>query len=497
MPSWNPTKQRASQVVNILWVLKVKYIDGVFDKFKARAVFDGRDQKAKNPLLETFSPACRSTTHKLITAEACRQGLRLLTWDVEAAYLKGVFTEGSPPLYGRPPPGYRSFVNGVALIWVLNTPLYGEADAGRIWYKTLVKFLLEERGFTQSKYDPCLFWKFISDGSRIYYVIYVDDGFSADNGSKAADAELEEINKRFKIDIKPASFFLGNNVTCHSRTKVTLSSRAYIERIAARYLPNPVESYPRFNVPSDKTLVASYEQALEARRNNATIDLKLRESYASKVGALIYVVPVCRVDCAYTIGMLARCLTFPTEDMDKAADRCLVFLAQHPHVGITYDANTAQPELHTYSDSNWSIGHSTSGWCILYCGAVIGYGSKRQQSIALSSTEAEIMAASMAATEILYFRGLLFELGHELGPTVLLVDNQGAVELSRDMKSCQRSRHIERRYLRVRELVASDEIIVKFVTTASNAADLLTKPLELTDFTRHSNALMGDLPDSI
>ena len=44
LPSWNPTKQRASQVVNILWVLKVKYIDGVFDKFKARAVFDGRDQ---------------------------------------------------------------------------------------------------------------------------------------------------------------------------------------------------------------------------------------------------------------------------------------------------------------------------------------------------------------------------------------------------------------------------------------------------------------------
>ena len=497
LPSWDPAKKRATQVVNILWVLRVKYIDGAFDKFKARAVFDGRDQKAKNPLLETFSPACRSTTHKLLTAEACRLGLRLLTWDVEAAYLKGVFTDGSDPLYGRPPPGYRSYVNGIAMIWMLNTPLYGEADAGRIWYKTLVKFLLEERGFTQSKYDPCLFWKTFVDKSRIYYVIYVDDGFSADNGSKEADAELEAINARFKIEIKPASFFLGNNVTCHSRTCVTLSSRAYIERIALRYLPDPIESYPTFKVPSDRELVVSYELALEARRNNSPVDVQLRETYASKVGALIYVVPVCRVDCALTIGILARCLTFSTEAMDRAADGCLVFLAQHPDTGITYNGNAERPELHAYSDSNWTIGHSTSGWGILYCGAVIGYGSKRQQSIALSSTEAEIMAASMAATEILYFRGLLFELGHELDPTVLYVDNQGAVELSRDMKSCQRSRHIERRYLRIRELVATGDIVVKFIATFSNSSDILTKPLEFADFTRHSHALMGDPPNSI
>ena len=72
----------------------------------------------------------------------------------------------------------------------------------------------------------------------------------------------------------------------------------------------------------------------------------------------------------------------------------------------------------------------------------------------LSSTEAEIMAASQAALEMLYFRGLLREMGVDMSqPTMLYVDNQGAVELSKDLKSCQRSRHIERRYLKVRELV--------------------------------------------
>ena len=177
--------------------------------------------------------------------------------------------------------------------------------------------------------------------------------------------------------------------------------------------------------------------------------------------------------------------------MNAAANRCLAFLAQHPDEGITYDAKSARPELHAYSDSNWTTGHSTSGWAVLFRGAAIGYGSKRQQSIALSSTEAEIMAASLAATEIMYFRGILTELGYNLEPTVLYVDNQGAVELSRDMKSCQRSRHIERRYLKVRELVAQGEVAVKFVASASNHSDVLTKPLDLDPFLLHSHALMG------
>ena len=491
LPSWNAAKGRADEVVNVLWVLKKKYNDGVFDKYKARAVFDGRDQKAKNPGLETFSPACRSTTHKLIAAEACRLGHRQRTWDVEAAYLKGVFPSGSKPLLARPPPGYRTYINGVAVIWVLNTPLYGEADAGRIWYKTFVAFLINERGFTQSRYDPCYFWKVLPDGSRMNCVIYVDDGYSTDNGSEYADKELEAINERFKIVIKDASFFLGNNILCHSRNKISLSSRAYIERIASKYLLKKLDEYPIFDVPCDKSIVQHYEDALSRRRSGSMADKVFQAAYASKVGALIYVVPVCRVDCAFTIGMLARCLTFPTPDMDAAADRCLVYLAQHPDQGVTFDASAPRPELHAFSDSNWSIGHSTSGWAILYCGAVIGYGSKRQQSIALSSTEAEIMAASMAATEILYFRGLLAELGHELDPTVLYVDNQGAVELSRDMKSCQRSRHIERRYLKVRELVASGEVVVKHVDTASNPADVLTKPLDLSSFSRHVSSLTG------
>ena len=72
---------------------------------------------------------------------------------------------------------------------------------------------------------------------------------------------------------------------------------------------------------------------------------------------------------------------------------------------------------------------------VMYGGAAVGYGSKRQQRQhrpVVYGTEAEIMAASLAAAEVMYFRGLLREMGRDLPPTKLYVDNQGAIELSKD-----------------------------------------------------------------
>ena len=95
----------------------------------------------------------------------------------------------------------------------------------------------------------------------------------------------------------------------------------------------------------------------------------------------------------------------------------------------------------------------------------------------MSSTEAEIIAASTCALEVMFVRTLLREMGLEQGSTLLEVDNTGAVELSRDRRSCHRSRHVDRRYFKVRELASTGAITVKHVATTDNAADLLTKPL--------------------
>ena len=102
------------------------------------------------------------------------------------------------------------------------------------------------------------------------------------------------------------------------------------------------------------------------------------------------------------------------------------------------------------------------------------------------------MAASLAAAEIIFLRGLLREMGVDLTePTTLFVDNQGAEALAKDRRSCQRSRHIERRYLKVREWVHHGEIRVVYVSTDQNPADLLTKSLERGPFDRHVSTLSG------
>ena len=79
-------------------------------------------------------------------------------------------------------------------------------------------------------------------------------------------------------------------------------------------------------------------------------------------------------------------------------------------------------------------------------------------------------------------------------PTVLYVDNAGAVELSKDLKSCKRSRHIERRFLKVRELVAQGHIVVKYCPTEENHADVLTKGHSADVHRKHATSLMNPAP---
>jgi len=229
---------------------------------------------------------------------------------------------------------------------------------------------------------------------------------------------------------------------------------------------------------------ASGEHAIEGREGHAamwTLPSMARLVTAMgalfHVGALIYGVPCGRIDVAFVVGILARCLTFPVKALTAYAERTLVYLGQHASDGLTYDGTvTGADVLVGYSDSNWSVAHSTSGYTIELANASVCYSSKRQHCIALSSTEAEIIAASAAACEIVYLRGLLAEMGvPQTAPTVLYVDNQGAVELSKDAKTCHRSRHVLRRFFKVRELVHSGEVVVKWVDTNANKADLLTK----------------------
>lgn len=140
-------------------------------------------------------------------------------------------------------------------------------------------------------------------------------------------------------------------------------------------------------------------------------------------------------------------------------------------------------DFHGYSDSDWSgdsnTSRSTSGFVFISNRGAIGWASKRQTMVALSTTEAEYIGLSNAGQHLAWLRTFFDEIGHtQKGPTELACDNQAAIILSRDAQFRARTKHIQRKYHYVcNDLVAKGQAVVRFVPTDDMVADIFTKAL--------------------
>jgi hypothetical protein len=126
---------------------------------------------------------------------------------------------------------------------------------------------------------------------------------------------------------------------------------------------------------------------------------------------------------------------------------------------------------------------STSGYAFFLNGAPISSASRKQQTVALSTAEAEYVALAAATQEALWLRALLEELGlHQEQPTLLLQDNQSAIAIAKNPEFHARTKHIDIRHHFVRDAVEDKMIHLKFCPTEEMVADALTKPLPKTSF---------------
>ena len=126
---------------------------------------------------------------------------------------------------------------------------------------------------------------------------------------------------------------------------------------------------------------------------------------------------------------------------------------------------------------------SVTGFLFFLGCCLICWQSKQQVSVALSSMEAEYMAACAASQEAIWLRRLLREFGSLFTrPFTLLEDNAACISLSKNPGDFPKSKHIDVRYHFVREHVASGEIILRKVGTKDNLADVFTKPLDRVQF---------------
>lgn len=147
-----------------------------------------------------------------------------------------------------------------------------------------------------------------------------------------------------------------------------------------------------------------------------------------------------------------------------------------------------------FSDSDWGGNlddrRSTTGYCFIFNNAAVCWKSKKQQTVALSSTEAEYMAISAAVQEGLWLKAFLKEI-NEYNQEELIIneDNQGCIAITKNPENHQRTKHIDIKYHFIREKVENKEILVKYCPTEYNCADILTKSINFTQFQKFTKAL--------
>lgn len=215
--------------------------------------------------------------------------------------------------------------------------------------------------------------------------------------------------------------------------------------------------------------------------------------FKSMVGGLRYLVHT-RPDIAYSVGIISRFMERPTVLHQNAAKRILRYVQGTLQFGLVYTKDSGNHVLTGYADNDlagsWDDRKSTGGMCFYLNDSLITWVSQKQRCVALSSCEAEFMAATAAACQAIWIRNVLNQItDEEIGPVVLFVDNKSAIDLAKNPVFHGRRKHINIRYHFIRECVDRGEIILKHISGEFQRADILTKAMTTLKFEKMRSLL--------
>ena len=457
------SRSSAQNLVGCKWVFRIKRNpDGSIDRYKARLVAKGFHQRPGWDYTETFSPVVKPVTIRIVLTLAIRHGWSIRQLDVNNAFLQGTLKE---EVFMIQPPGFvdKNFPDHVCR---LKKALYGLKQAPRAWYTELRVFLIS-LGFVNSTADASLFI-YQQPGVTLYLLVYVDDIIVTGSSCTELSKLIITLAARFSVkDLGCLSYFLGVEVI-PSAAGMFLSQRKYITDLLHK-------SGMADAKPASTPLSAS----VPLLKDSGDL-LPSSTEYRALVGSLQYL-SLTRPDIAFSTNKLAQFMQNPRTTHWSALKRVLRYLAGSCNKGIFISANSPLT-FHAFSDADWAGDKddyvSTTGY-LLYLGSTpISWSSRKQRSVARSSTEAEYKALADTASELLWVFSLFTELGHT--PTtnpVIYCDNLGATNLSANPVFHSRMKHIALAYHFVRENVQRGRFRVSFVSTNDQLADILTKPL--------------------
>ena len=177
-----------------------------------------------------------------------------------------------------------------------------------------------------------------------------------------------------------------------------------------------------------------------------------------------------RADLAFTVSFLGRHFPKPTPANLALTKNAAKYLAITKNCSILYKRGENRPVVIGYCDADWGNSldakgrrRSTGSYVFTANGAPISWSSRKQPTVALSSTEAKYMAAKEAVKEAIWLRRFLGELGQkQVGPTVIFEDNKGCIDLSKNPVHHNQTKHIDIQYHFVRKKVKSEEVLLKY-----------------------------------
>jgi transposase InsO family protein len=461
--------------VKCKWVFKTKRkSNDTIDRFKARLVAKGFTQRKGIDYEETFSPVVKHNSLRAILSVAAAEDMDVIQLDVKTAFLHGDLNE---EIFMEQPEGFVC-EGGEQKVCRLKKSIYGLKQASREWNSKFDHFLVQF-GLNRCVADPCVYYQKDRD-SLIILAIWVDDGLLCSRGNSKANEVTRYLNQQFEITIAQAECFVGIEISRdRSLRSIHLSQSHAVRRTLQEF--NMSECKERGS-PADKHAALSKNPDYEDK----VID---PAKYREGVGRLMYLATSTRPDLAYAVNQVAQFSNNPGPSHWYALKRIFMYLKNTQHLGITYCKGAQNNVLVAYSDADFAgdveTRRSTSGFVLILNNGAISWFTRRQRCTSLSTTESEYVAASEATREIVWTRRLLQEIGFEqTSPTSLLCDNQGAVKLVKNPELHKRTKHVDVRYHFIREKEDEGEIVTSYVDSENQLADMFTKALDTTRFTK-------------
>lgn len=344
---------------------------------------------------DTFSPVVKMPTLRILVALAAAHDYELEQLDVKTAFLYGQLQE---EIYMQVPRGISFPVTSSPTVCRLKKSIYGLKQSPRAWFSRIDTFL-KSLGYASLHLDGNVYIK--REGKRLLVLaIYVDDIVIMHNSPTMVTTLKGQLSAEFKITSGGQLAFCLGLQFLRNRAQGTIFMHQF------KYSKQILE---RYGMQDAKPISTPMEQNLKLTAHVGDVpdeDLELVAAYPSENGSLMHLMVESRPDLGFTVGTHSQFLSNPSRAHSNAMKRTYRYVKGTADWGLLYDKHAKDAlTLLTYSDADWAGDadgrRSISSYVCILAGAAVSWSSRRQPTIALSSTEAEYKSLTDACKEII------------------------------------------------------------------------------------------------